>query len=113
MNSISVTANTFWVLTRNSMEADLKGRDEDGSQPPIFNTQVTWTLLVYNHKTIQEHHRAVNQEFGLPYLNDGRTPERRYMRSAGTAGAEMNSYKLNYYFRDPHDAILFSLKYIQ
>ena len=95
------------------MGADLQGHKEEESQPLVFSTQVTWNLPVYNHKTIQEHHRAVNQEFGLPYLDEDRTPERRYMRSVGTVGDEMNSYKLNYYFRDPHDAILFSLKYIR
>ena len=91
----------------------MKGQEEEGGQPPLFGTQVTWTLLVYNHQTIQEHHRVVNQEFGLPYLNDSRRTERRYLRSAGTVGDEMNSYKLDYYFRDPCDAILFSLKYIR
>ena len=91
----------------------MKEHKKEESQPPIFSTQVTWMLPVYNHRTIQEHHRAVNQEFGLPYLNDGRRTDRRYIRSVGTAGAEMNSYKLDYYFRDPHDAILFSLKYVK
>jgi hypothetical protein len=97
------------------MGADLKGQEEEGSQPPIFSTQVTWMLPVYNHRTIQEHHRAVNQEFGLPYLNDGRRTDRRYIRSAGagTDAIDSQSYTINYYFRDPHDAILFSLKYVK
>jgi hypothetical protein len=93
------------------MGADLQGLEEEGSQPPLFGTRVTWTLPVYNHQTIQDHHRAVNQEFGLPYLADGRRTDRRYTRSVGAVGSEINSYNLDYYFRDPHDAILFSLKY--
>jgi hypothetical protein len=98
------------------MGADLKGHEEEGSQPPLFGTRVIWTLPVYNHRTIQEHHKAVNREFGLPYLNDGRRTDRRYIRSAGVylrcfEGA--NSYIINYDFRDPHDAILFSLKYVK
>ena len=98
------------------MGADIEaGLREEGCQPPVFNTQVTWMLPVYNHKTIQEHHRAVNQEFGLPYLNDGRRTDRRYIRSAGagTDAIDSQSYTINYYFRDPHDAILFSLKYVK
>jgi hypothetical protein len=95
------------------MGADLKGQEEEGGQPPVFSHRVTWILPVYNHRTIQEHHRAVNQEFGLPFLANDWRSERRYMRSAGAVGAEMNSYKLNYYFRDPHDAVMFSLKYVK
>ena len=92
----------------------MKGHNDDESQPPIFNTRVTWTLPVYNHQTIQEHHRAVNREFGLPYLNDGRRTDRRYKRSAGVPYAiDFQSYTINYYFRDPRDAILFSLKYVK
>lgn len=93
------------------MGADLKGHKEKGSQPSIFSTQVTWTLPVYDYRTIQEHHQAVNREFGLPDLNDGRRTDRRYMRSVGTGSIDSQSYTINYYFRDPHDAILFSLKY--
>jgi hypothetical protein len=93
------------------MGADIKAvLREEGCQPPIFGTQVTWTLPVYNYRTIQEHHRAVNREFGLPDLNDGRRTDRRYMRSV-TGSIDSQSYTINYYFRDPHDAILFSLKY--
>jgi hypothetical protein len=95
------------------MGADLKGHEEEGGQPPIFGTQVTRTLPVYNYRTIQEHHRAVNQEFGLPYLSDGLRTERRYMRSARTGSTDSQSYAINYYFRDLHDAILFSLKYVK
>jgi hypothetical protein len=95
------------------MGADLKGQEEEGSQPPVFSTRVIWTLPVYNHRTIQDHHRAVNQEFGVPYLSDGRNTDRRYMRSAGIVSSDLNSYTINYYFRDPHDAILFSLKYVK
>jgi hypothetical protein len=98
------------------MGADIEaGLREEGCQPPVFNTRVTWMLPVYNHRIIQEHHRAVNQEFGLPYLNDGRRTERRYIRSAGTGtdAIDSQSYTINYYFRDPHDAILFSLKYVK
>jgi hypothetical protein len=96
------------------MGADLQGQEGEGSQPPLFSHQVIWVLPEYNYRTIREHHRAVNKEFGLPY--DGRRTERRYIRSAGVYPcyvADANSYTINYYFRDPHDAILFSLKYVR
>jgi hypothetical protein len=96
------------------MGADIKVvLREEGCQPPIFSTQVTWTLPVYNHRTIQEHLRAVNREFGLPYFDAGCSTDRRYARSAVTRSTDSRSYTISYYFRDPHDAILFSLKYVK
>ena len=95
------------------MGADLQGQEEEESQPPLFGTQVSWTLPVYNHRTIQEHHRAVNQEFGLPYLADSRRTDRRYIRLIEIVTPDTNSYVINYHFRDPYDAVLFSLKYVR
>ena len=95
------------------MGADLKEHKEEGGQPLLFSTRVIWTLPAYNYRTIQEHHRAVNREFGLPDLNDGRRTDRRYMRSAGTGSTDSQCYTINYDFRDPHDAVLFSLKYVR
>jgi hypothetical protein len=100
------------------MGADLKGQEEEGGQPPVFSHRVTWNLPVYNHRTIQEHHRAVNQEFGLPFIEGHQGAERRYMRHAESAttlytNLYTNSYSVNYYFRDPHDAVMFSLKYVK
>jgi hypothetical protein len=95
------------------MGADLKGQEEEGGQPPVFTHRVTWVLPQYNHRAIQDHHRAVNQEFGLPFIVGHQGAERRYMRSAGVVSSDTNSYKLNYYFQNPHDAVMFSLKYVR
>jgi hypothetical protein len=97
------------------MGADIgAGLREEGCRPPVFSHQVTWTLPQYNHRAIQDHHRAVNQEFGLPFIEGHRGAERRYMRSAGSVPNLLtNSYSVDYYFENPHDAILFSLKYVR
>lgn len=91
----------------------MKGQEEEGGQPPVFTHRVTWILPEYNYRAIQEHHKAVNQEFGLPFIEGHRGAKRRYMRTAGVVSSDMNSYMLNYYFQNPHDAILFSLKYVR
>jgi len=96
------------------MGADLKGQEEEGGQPPVFTHRVTWVLPQYNHRAIQDHHRAVNQEFGLPFIVGHQGAERRYMRSAGSVPNLLtNSYSVDYYFENPHDAVMFSLKYVR
>lgn len=88
------------------------GHGEGGQPPPSFSTKVTWYLPVYDPQTIKEHLIAVKQDFGLPY-HDYTRASRRYKRSAVGIGSEPNSYKIDYYFKDPQDAVMFSLKYVK
>lgn len=75
----------------------------DPTHPP-YQPPVRVVFAPYNHDQVQQTLRAVVRDFGRP-------GERWRYRSPDIGQAEDNVWQLDFYFRDPHDAIIFGLKY--
>jgi len=69
------------------------------SQPPV-----RVVFVPYNHDDVQSLLRKVVTDFGRPGA-------RWRYRSPDIGEAETNAWQLDFYFADPHDAIIFGLKY--
>jgi hypothetical protein len=69
------------------------------SQPPV-----RVVFMPYNHDEVQDTLRAVIRDFGRPGA-------RWRYRSADLDETEHNAWQLDFYFANPHDAIIFGLKY--
>jgi hypothetical protein len=60
----------------------------------------------YSHQAVQDLVKAVSIEFGRPGKRwKYRSPQ------VGIDENEPNAWSLDFYFANPHDAVLFSLKY--
>ena len=68
-------------------------------QPPV-----RVVFAPYDHSEVQTTLRAVVRDFGLP-------GERWRYRTPNLKESENNVWQLDFHFRDPHDAIIFGLKY--
>ena len=68
-------------------------------QPPV-----RVVFAPYDHSEVQTTLRAVVQDFGRP-------GERWRYRTPNLKEHENNVWQFDFYFRDPHDAIIFGLKY--
>jgi hypothetical protein len=68
-------------------------------QPPI-----RVVFAPYNHSDVQNTLRAVVKDFGRP-------GERWRYRTPELEESESNVWQLDFYFANPHDAIIFGLKY--
>jgi hypothetical protein len=68
-------------------------------QPPI-----RVVFAPYNHNDVQQVLRAVVKDFGRP-------GQRWRYRTPDLGEAENNVWQLDFYFANPHDAIIFGLKY--
>ena len=68
-------------------------------QPPI-----RVVFAPYNHSDVQNTLRAVVKDFGRP-------GEKWRYRSPDLEESENNVWQLDFYFANPHDAIIFGLKY--
>lgn len=69
------------------------------SQPPV-----RVVFAPYDHDDVQSLLRKVVTDFGRP-------GSRWRYRSPDIGQAENNVWQLDFYFADPHDAIIFGLKY--
>ena len=68
-------------------------------QPPV-----RVVFAPYDHSEVQTTLRAVVRDFGRP-------GERWRYRTPNLKESENNVWQLDFHFRDPHDAIIFGLKY--
>jgi hypothetical protein len=71
---------------------------------PSYQPPIRVVFAPYNHSDVQNTLRAVVKDFGRP-------GERWRYRSPDLEESENNVWQLDFYFRDPHDAIIFGLKY--
>jgi hypothetical protein len=74
------------------------------SDPVSTYPTVRITFDPYNHDQVQEFLVRVTQDFG-------RDRGRWYYRSPDVGTVENNVWILEFYFRDPNDAMIFGLKY--
>jgi len=74
------------------------------SDPTLPFPSVRITFDPYNHDQVQEFLIQVYKDFG-------RDKGRWYYRSPDIGTIENNVWVLEFFFRDPHDATIFGLKY--
>jgi hypothetical protein len=74
------------------------------SDPALPFPSVRITFDPYNHDQVQEFLIQVYKDFG-------RDKGRWYYRSPDIGTIENNVWVLEFFFRDPHDATMFGLKY--
>ena len=70
---------------------------------PIF-TRVRRTWEPYTHAEVKRCLTQVRREFGID-------KRRWYFRSDGSG--LWSQYSVDFYFADPHDAVIFALKYLE
>ena len=75
-----------------------------GPTHPPYQPPIRGVFAPYNHGDVQTTLRAVVKDFGRP-------GKRWRYRSPDLTDAENNVWQLDFYFADPHDAIMFGLKY--
>lgn len=75
----------------------------DPTHPP-YQPPIRVVFAPYNHDEVQQVLRAVVKDFGRP-------GERWRYLSPDLGESEANVWQLDFYFHDPHDAIMFGLKY--
>ncbi len=78
----------------------------DSVLPPFDQPPIRVVFAPYNHDQVQETLRAVVRDFGRP-------GDRWRYRSPDIGQAETNVWQLDFYFANPHDAMIFGLKYQQ
>ena len=76
------------------------------SDPTPTYSRVRLTFLPYNHDEVQTLLKKVTVEFGR--ANQGRW---YYQSPQDLQDTEHNAWVLDFVFRDPHDALIFGLKY--
>ena len=79
------------------------------SDPTLSLTQVRIEFRPYNHGDVQTLLQRVYRDFGMPGLD--KNSRRWDFETAETGDNEKNVWIIDFRFRDPHDATLFSLKY--
>jgi hypothetical protein len=79
------------------------------SDPTLSTTQVHIRFHPYNHGEVQRLLQKVYREFGMPGLD--KNSRRWDFETAYTGDNERNVWIIDFQFRDPHDATVFSLKY--
>jgi len=81
-----------------------------GSAPPGFTTHIRVVFSPYDHVTVQNLLREIALEFGAPGQS------RRWKFLSPELGnpdpsEDGNAWKIDFWFRDSKDAVLFALKY--
>ena len=84
-----------------------KGSGKGSQLPPEYlYTTVRVVFDPYDHPTVQEYLRRVSSDFG--YRNRD-----RWYYVTSREPATQDAWALDFKFRDPHDAVLFGLKYLR
>lgn len=92
-------ASTFWAPTPKDKEVSV------ASSPPNYTT-VTINFIPYNHNEVQQFLKSVTADFG-------KTSDKWYYRPGKNQPEELNSWSLDFKFRDSNDALIFGLKYLR
>jgi hypothetical protein len=79
------------------------------SDPTLPPTQVRIEFRPYSYSDVQRLLQKVYREFGMPGLD--KNSRRWDFETAETGDNEKNVWIIDFRFRDPHDAIIFGLKY--
>jgi hypothetical protein len=76
------------------------------SDPAPSTHSVRYEFVPYNYEQVHHLLREVTLDFGPP------GSRRRWrFETAKTPDTEQNAWILDFYFPDPHDAMIFALKY--
>jgi hypothetical protein len=86
------------------MGADCKQDNRDHSQPVALYTTVRIVFDPYNYSAVQEYLKNVVAEFGY------RNRDRWYYVTSSALAID-DAWALDFKFRYPPDAVIFSLKY--
>ena len=80
-------------------------------------TTVKIVIDPYSREKVQDLLRSVRQDFGLPFTGPSSANRKKTMSTerwqwwAAGNGTIANSWTMMFVFRDPADAVMFSLKY--